>query len=380
MDVLLDEEEATVRDTMRKFLAAECPPNLVRASEKEETAYSRVLWKKMAELGWLGIALPERHGGQGLPLTYLGLLLEEAGRHLAPVPLHSATVAAYVLSRYGSGEQLDWIARMVNADAILSYAVQGPDGRWDALGAGLIGRREGGRWRLTGTRTFVDNFRISDRCLVLFQDDVGEVSAALLDPKAAGIQHLPLVPTAKDGQDRVSFQAVEVLAEQIVAGGKNLARDLCDFAALATAAQMAGAARRDMEFAVAHAKMREAFGQPIGAFQVIQHMLVDMLIAVDGVDLLTREAFWRLENGLQASVEASQAKAFASDQCVVVARSSQQIHGGMGFMLEFDLHLWYRRIASWSLRCGTTIEHRRLVAQALLDRPGTVRLGASLAI
>ena len=144
------------------------------------------------------------------------------------------------------------------------------------------------------------------------------------------------------------------------------------------AAQLAGAARRDMELAIEHAKLRVAFEQPIGAFQVIQHMLVDMLLAVDGVELLTREAFWRLAQALPASVECAQAKSFASDRCVVVARGSQQIHGGMGFMLEFDLHLWYRRIAGWALRCGTPIEHRRFVAAALLDRPGKLRLASPL--
>ena len=153
---------------------------------------------------------------------------------------------------------------------------------------------------------------------------------------------------------------------------------LCDLAALTMAAQLAGAARRDMEMAAEYAKMRVAFEQPIGSFQVIQHMLVDMLLAVDGVDLLTREAFWRMAQGLPASVQAAQAKSFASERCVVVARGSQQIHGGIGFMLEFDLQLWYRRICAWALRCGTPIEHRRLLAAALLDRPGQLRLGSEL--
>ena len=132
-----------------------------------------------------------------------------------------------------------------------------------------------------------------------------------------------------------------------------------------------------MEFAVEYAKQREAFGQPIGAFQAIQHMSADMLIAVDGAELLSREALWRLENRLPASVEVSQAKAFASDRCIFVARSAQQIHGGLGFMMECDLQLWYRRIAAYSLRCGSVREHRRRVAASLLDQPGKVRLGSA---
>jgi alkylation response protein AidB-like acyl-CoA dehydrogenase len=134
-----------------------------------------------------------------------------------------------------------------------------------------------------------------------------------------------------------------------------------------------------MEFAVEYAKQREAFGQPIGAFQAIQHLAADMLIAVDGAELLVREALWRLGEGLPASVEVSQAKAFASDKCVFVGRSAQQIHGGLGFMMECDLQLWYRRIVAFSLRCGSAREHRQRVAAALLDQPGKVRLGMTLA-
>jgi alkylation response protein AidB-like acyl-CoA dehydrogenase len=104
-----------------------------------------------------------------------------------------------------------------------------------------------------------------------------------------------------------------------------------------------------------------------------------MLIAVDGAQLLVHEALWRLDQGLPATVEVSQAKAFASDKCIFVARSAQQIHGGIGFMMEFDLQLWYRRIVAWSLRCGSVREHRRQVAAALLDQPGKVRLGMPLA-
>ena len=159
-----------------------------------------------------------------------------------------------------------------------------------------------------------------------------------------------------------------------------LARDLFDIATALMCSQLVGATRRDMEFAVEYAAQREAFGQPIGAFQSIQHLCADMLIAVDGAQLLTREALWRMDQGIPASVEVSQAKAFASDKCVFVARSAQQIHGGIGFMMECDLQLWYRRIVAWSLRCGTVREHRQRVAAALLDQPGKVRLGMPLEI
>lgn len=378
MDVLLNEEEVALRDELRRFLTVECTPALVRQAERDTAHHVPALWRKMGELGWIGIALPERDGGQGLALTMLGLLFEEAGRCLAPVPVHSSLVVAQVLSVFGDERQREWVRRVARGEAVLSYAVQGPGGQWTVDGAGLRGQRVAHGWELDGTRICVDNFAISDRCLVLFEDERGAVKAALVDPCATGIRRDTLVTMAKDGQERARFERVAVAESDIIAGGPALARALCDLASLTMAAQLAGAARRDMEMAVEHAKIRLAFEQPIGSFQVLQHMMVDMLLAVDGVDLLTREAFWRMAQGLPASVQASQAKSFASDRCVVVARGSQQIHGGMGFMLEFDLQLWYRRIGAWALRCGTPIEHRRLVARALLDRPGRLRLASPL--
>ena len=143
-------------------------------------------------------------------------------------------------------------------------------------------------------------------------------------------------------------------------------------------AQMVGATRKDADMAIEYAKNRVAFGRPIGSFQSIQHLCADMTIWVDGAQMLTYEALWKIDQGMPASVEVSQAKAFCNDKCEAVVRSSQSIHGGIGFMMEFDLHLWFRRVTSWTLRLGTSFEHRANVARALLDTPGQVRLGLPL--
>jgi alkylation response protein AidB-like acyl-CoA dehydrogenase len=162
------------------------------------------------------------------------------------------------------------------------------------------------------------------------------------------------------------------------ASGRAITSELMDLAAAFTTALMVGAAGEATSRAVEYAKGRHAFGQPIGSFQAIQHMAADMTIGVDGAQLLVREAIWRLGCGLPAQVEVSQAKAFASEKCLMAVRMAQQIHGGIGFIAEFDQQLWYRRVASWSLRCGTTLDHRARVAEALLDVPGQVRLGRDL--
>ncbi len=382
MDVLPDEQETLIQETAREFFAAESTPALVRATEKDPVRYSAALWKKTADLGWLGISLPEDCGGQGLPLTYAGLLLEEAGRALAPVPLHGTLVVALMLARHGSAAQRSLLRQVVQGELILAFAAQAPEGAWSPQGEGLTGRLEGDHVVLNGSRAFVDGFRESGRCLTLYRvEGGGGVAAALVDTRSAGLGCTDYVTTAKDSQARVDFDNVRVPLGDVVGppgGGTTLPRELCDYAAALMASQLTGATRRDMELAVEYAGQREAFGQPIGAFQAIQHLCADMLIAVDGAQLLVHEALWRLDQGLPATLEVSQAKAFASEKCLFVARSAQQIHGGIGFMMEFDLQLWYRRIVAWSLRCGSVREHRRQVAAALLDQPGKARLGMPL--
>ena len=159
-----------------------------------------------------------------------------------------------------------------------------------------------------------------------------------------------------------------------VNNGWSVVHDLLDVGTALLCSMMCGAARKDVEMAIEYAKNRTAFGRPIGAFQSVAHMCADQTMWVDGAELLTREALWKLDQGVPASVEVSQAKSFSNEYLQAAVRHSQSIHGGMGFMMEFNLHLWYRRVAAWGLRMGTTYEHRARIAAALLDQPGRVML------
>ena len=129
---------------------------------------------------------------------------------------------------------------------------------------------------------------------------------------------------------------------------------------------------------VAMAHTRWPCGRPIGAVQAVADMFADMIRWVDGGELLTHEALWRMDQCLPASIEVSQAKALSNERCQAAVRNSQSIHGGIGFMMEFDLHLWYRRVTAATMRLGTSYEHRRRISRALLDKPGKVQLGESM--
>jgi alkylation response protein AidB-like acyl-CoA dehydrogenase len=384
MDVLLTDDEVTIQRAAAEFLATEATTLLARQAERSPERLSRGLWAKVAELGWLGISLPEDCDGQDLPLSCLGLVFEEMGRQIAPVPMLSTMVCALILARHGTPAQRALLRQVIAGDLMLTYAVQEPNCRWSVDAIALGGRIDGEHLVLSGQKAFVDNIHTAGKCLVVFRMlDGSGISLALIDPQTPGIETVDLITTAGDAQAKMQFNNVRVPVTDMVgtpAMGHAIALTLMDLAAAFTTTLMVGAAGEATHRAVEYAKQRNAFGQPIGSFQAIQHMAADMTIGVDGAQLLVREAISRMGKGLPASVEVSQAKAFANEKCLMAARMAQQIHGGIGFIAEFDQQLWYRRIAAWSLRCGTAPEHRARVAEALLDRPGQVRLGYDLTL
>ena len=381
MDILPSEEEQMVKNLAREFLEAECPPRLARDMEKDEQGYSPELWNKMAELGWFGMSIPESYGGQGLPLAYLGLILEEVGRVIAPVPFHSTVVPALVLANSGSDQlKQEILPRVCRGNLIMTWAFQEQDPRLRPEAVTCTATAAGADFVINGGKNFVDNFNVAEKCLVVCRTSDGPhgLSVFLVDTNLPGISHTPLTTLAKDKQSKVEFNQVKVPGSCLVGefnGGWPIAQKMLDEATALLCTQIVGAARKDVEMGIEYAKNRVAFGRPIGAFQSVQHMCADMTIWVDGAQMLTYEALWKMDQGLPASIEVSQAKAFCNDKCQAAVRSSQVLHGGMGFMMEFDLHLWYRRVSAWTMRLGTSFEHRARLADALLDQPGKVRLG-----
>lgn len=384
MDVLMTEEEKMVRDSAREFFEAECSTTLVREMETDPKGYPPALWRKAAELGWQGMALPEKYGGQDLPLVYLGLIFEEAGRAVAPLPLHSTVVAALTIARDGTEAQREAILpAVVRGDAVLTWAFTERDPRFLPETIHTQAVASGDHFVIDGTKLFVDNFVAADQCLVACRTAPGSkgnagLSLFLVDTKSPGLSHAPLVTLAKDKQSEVVFENVRVPRANLIGElnqGEPIVERMLDRATALLCAQMLGATRKDAEMAIEYAKYRVAFGQPIGAFQSIQHVCADMIVWIDGGEMLTYEALWKMDQGLPASVEVSQAKAFCNEKCEAVVRFSQIIHGGIGFMMEFDLHLWFRRVSAWTMRLGTSYEHRARIAHALIDLPGRVVLG-----
>jgi alkylation response protein AidB-like acyl-CoA dehydrogenase len=384
MDTTLTEEELMVRESARRFLEGNCPTSLVRAMEKDATGYPPALLEQAVELGWLGMCLPEAYGGSGLPLVYLGLVMEEVGRAIAPLPLLSTSIPALTVAEVGSEAIKSAVLPGVAAgQTLLSWAFSEQDPRFRPESVQMAARDDGDAFVLNGTKLFVENFVSSQHCLVAVRtakaSKAGDgLSLLLVDTASAGLAETPLVTLAKDKMSAVVFTDVRVPKDKLVGtlhGSGPAVERMLERGTALLCAQMLGATRKDMEMAVEWSKYRKAFGQAIGAFQSIQHMCADMLLWVDGGGLLTYEALWQMDQGLSATVETSQAKAFCNERCEAIVRQCQVIHGGIGFMMEFDLQLWYRRVCAWTMRLGTAYEHRAKIAQALIDKPGEVILG-----
>jgi alkylation response protein AidB-like acyl-CoA dehydrogenase len=388
MNVLPSEEELMVKNAAREFLEAESPASLARAVEQDERGYSLELWEKMASLGWFGISLPETHGGGGLPVTYLGLIIEECGRAIAPVPMHSTSTASLAVAKFGDPQQRqDILPRVARGELIMTFAVQEQDPRLRPDAIQCRGEVDGDSLVISGVKHFIDNYSAAELMVMAVRtaarSDANQgITLVVVPTNAVGISETRLTTLAKDSQSKLDLNGVRVPLGNVIGAineGWPATQAMLDIGTALLCAQMVGAARKDAEMGIEYAKNRAAFGRPIAAFQSIQHICADMILWVDGGQLLTYEALWKMDQGLPASVEVSQAKAFCNEKCESVVRSSQVIHGGIGFMMEFDLHLWYRRVCAWSMRLGTSFEHRSRLAAALLDQPGKVRLGMDFA-
>ena len=368
MDVLLDEYEEMLKRTAREFFERECPPELVRRMEADELGHSVEMWQQIAALGWLGFALPQAYGGEEAPLEQLGLLLEEIGRALAPLPFLSTMAPALTLAEAGTEAQCqDILPRVARGDLLLTWAVMERDPRCtpDTIHTEAI--RDGEAYVISGSKLFVDQFHSADRCLVACRTGQ-DISLLLLDTNSAGIASTLLPTLAGDKQSEVVFDRVRVPAANMigeVGHGWPIVERMLERATALMCAQIVGATRKAVDMAVDYAKWRVAFGRPIGAFQSIQHMCADMVTWVDGASLLTYEALWKLSHGLPASVEVAAAKSFCNERCQAALRHANQIHGGVAQIKEFDLNLWYRRAAAWTMKLGRTFEHRAKIAQAL---------------
>ncbi|RMD82844.1 MAG: acyl-CoA dehydrogenase [Candidatus Dadabacteria bacterium] len=371
MDFGFTAEQEELRRAAREFFEAETPVRLAREMLEDPVGVSEQAWKKLAELGWTGICVAERYGGSGLGLLELSLVMEEAGRVVLALPLAStAAMAVPAISRLATEAQQERLLPELAAGrtrATLAIAEQ--SGRWEASGVQARGESAAGGWVLSGEKWFVPDARSAD--LILVVAGVGEgLGVFVVGRGAEGLELEPLQTV--DGTrklDLIRLEGVALPSDALLGETARPAGELdalVDVAKTALAAEMCGLAGRALEMSVEYAKVREQFGRPIGSFQAIQHKLADMKVGLENARSLVYYAAWALDCGApDARLAAAMAKAYASDVCPAIIADAVQVHGGIGFTWEHDLHLYLKRANADAVTCGDADENRELVASLL---------------
>jgi alkylation response protein AidB-like acyl-CoA dehydrogenase len=374
VDFAFSEEQEMLRSSARDFLARECPSSYVRRMMETADAWDPSLWARLAEMGWTGLGIPEAYGGAG---TFLDLVvvLEEAGRALLPGPFFSTmALGVPALLEAGTEEQKrEVLPRIAQGQARITAAVTEPSGRWDADGITLAARPQGEGWRLEGVKLFVPDAAVADYVVVAARtggDGEDGVTLFLVRGRQAGIAIAPLETMDQTRPwYEVRFQGLELGPEAVMgSAGQGWAplRRTLEWGTAALCAEMVGGSQWVLDTSVEYAKTRHQFGKPIGVYQAVSHKLADMLLETESARSATYYAAWTVDaDAPDRSLAVSMAKAYASDTYRRTAGNGIQVHGGIGFTWEHDMHLYFKRAKASEVTFGDATYHRELVAQAL---------------
>ena len=377
MDIGFTEEQELLRETARRFLESECDTRFVRERMAEPAAVTGEFWRKLAAQGWLGIVYPEEDSGSGLGLVDLVVLMEEMGRAVMPGPfLSTALLGGSAIAEAGTpAQRRQWLPQIAAGGAKAALAWTEPNLRWDAAGIALLAREAGGGFTLSGTKLFVGDAHLADILVVAARTrDASRMEDGIslfLVPKNAPGLKITTLPTIDETRkqcevrlDNVSLPGSALLGE-IHRGWAPLSRVIAR-AIVALAAEMCGGAQQVLDMTVAYAKIRVAFGKPIGSYQGVKHQAADMLVAVENAKSLTYYAAWAVDQNLnEAPLAVSMAKAAASDMARQVAGTGIQLHGGIGMTWEHDLQLYFKRAKASEVAFGDATWHRERVAQLM---------------
>jgi alkylation response protein AidB-like acyl-CoA dehydrogenase len=375
MDFDLGKEQVMLQNSARDFLKKECPKELVREMMDDEKGYGPKLWQKMTDLGWQGLVIPEEYGGIGSGFLDLVVLLEEMGRALVPGPFVPTVVyGGRMIQSAGTQEQKQkFLPAIADGEMIMTLALMESAGSFDPAGISTTAKASGENFIINGSKMFVPDAHVADCliCVARTKEGAGAdgISLFLVDSKTEGIQVEPLTTMTGEKTCEVIFSNVSVPKENLLGpldGGWPIVQEMLDEAIIAESAWMMGGARWTLEESVAYAKERVQFGVPIGTFQAIQHKLANVAVEVEGATSIVYYAAWAIdENDANKAVAASAAKAWCSDMYTRAAMEGIQVHGGMGFTWEHDMHLFLKNAKSSQVTFGDGNYHRERIAQLL---------------
>jgi alkylation response protein AidB-like acyl-CoA dehydrogenase len=374
MDLRFTEEQEMLRTSAKDFLSVECPKAKIREFEEDAVGFSPELWKKMAELGWMGLIIPEKYEGMGLSLQDGLALVEEMGRSIVPGPFLSSLVATFAVIEAGSEEQKKEYLPKISSGALkLALAYLETNGKYDASGVTLKAAAAGNDFVLNGTKMFVEMANVADYLICPARTKEGGkpedgITLFIVDAKSQGIT-VEVIPTM--GMEKlceVTFKNVHVSKQNILGAtdkGWEPMKTTLRKAALVKAFESVGGMQACVDMTVAYLKDRVQYERPIGAFQALQHIAADIWIAMQTSRYLAYEAGWLESNNMPSDKEVAMAKAYTNEAYKVVSKWSIRLHGGIGTSREHDISLYYRRAKAADIAYGGTDFQNEIVAEQI---------------
>ncbi len=375
MDLDLTEEQEMLRTSARDFLTKECPKTLVRQLEEDEKGYSPELWRKMAELGWMGLVLPEKYNGMGMGFMELVILLQEMGRNILPGPFFSTVVlgSMTILSAGTEKQKEQYLPRIASGKMILTMALTEPSARYDAAGVETKAAARDHDFVINGTKLFVENAHIADHLVCVTRTKQGTapekgISLFIVDAKTPGIKCEVMPTIGADKLCEVVFKDVRVPRDNMLGDldkGWPIVAKTLEHAAIAKCAEMVGGAEASLDMTLDYVKQRVQYNRPIGSFQVIQHYCANMWTNVATSRNLLYKTAWKLGENLATPGDVAATKAWINQAYNFVTERAIQCHGAIGLTRDHDIGLYYRRAKAGELAFGDTDFQRELVAQQM---------------
>lgn len=369
------DEQDMLREMVRGLCEHHASSEAIREIEDDERGFPPELWSQLGELGLIGLMLPEAYGGAGSSMLDGVVLFEELGRALAPTPLlESAVMSAGAILRAGSDSQRsELLPAIASGETIVAPAWLEPDNSYGPRGVQMRAEADGDGFVLSGTKVLVRFAAAADRLLVLARtgDGDGDVDLFLVDRDAPRVSVEQRFSVSSDAQFRVGFDGVRVAAADRVgapqSGWATWSATMVDAMTLA-AAYASGGAQYALGITVQYSKDREQFDKPLGAFQALAHDMANARTATDGAKLITYEAAWAIDNERDdAEKLAAMAKLFVCNTFRDSTAMAQQIFGGVGFTLEYDIQLYFRRAKALQLSYNDTRRCEEIIAATVLD-------------
>jgi len=370
VNLSLTEEQEILRQSARDFLEEKCPKSFVKEMEQDEKKYSPELWKEMADLGWVGLAFPEKYGGSDMNFLDLAVLLEEMGRACLPSPfVASVVLGGLPILDAGSEEQkAKYLPEIASGKAIFSMALIEPELGYEATAIKAEAKAEGDSFVINGTKLFVPYGNVADYLLVVARTSKNAegVTVFIVDAKSPGIKVTLLSTMAHENLCEVVFENVKVSGNNVLGGvdqGWPVIQKALERNDAARCCEVAGNFGWVMEDTIAYVLDRKQFGRPIGSFQVLQHYCADMSTYLEGTRLAAHQAAWAVSEGLPSTREVAVAKAWINQVSATFFNLAHQMHGAMGVALEHDLHFYTTRAKAVELGYGEGNYYREVVAK-----------------